>query len=105
MEEEVSSDENEVTEVKALMALASKERNFVSKELTLLNEDTSSNSGLKDPMFVKSSADNSEVSITDSNKSKLSEAEDSTLSNHDTGKLMNLQSVAPLSSTREADSC
>ncbi|GJY25336.1 retrovirus-related pol polyprotein from transposon TNT 1-94 [Tanacetum coccineum] len=30
-EKEVSSDENEVTEVKALMALASKERNFVSK--------------------------------------------------------------------------
>ncbi|GKC47328.1 hypothetical protein Tco_1065050 [Tanacetum coccineum] len=35
-------------------------------------------------MFVKSSADNSEVSITGSNKPKLSEAEDSTLSNHDT---------------------
>ncbi|GKB66207.1 hypothetical protein Tco_0927619, partial [Tanacetum coccineum] len=43
-------------------------------------------SGTKDPVFVKSSADNSEVSITGSNKSKLSEAEDSTLSNHDTGK-------------------
>ncbi|GJU08521.1 hypothetical protein Tco_1124951 [Tanacetum coccineum] len=38
-------------------------------------------------MFVKSSADNSEVSITSCNKPKLSEAEDSTLSNHDTGKV------------------
>ncbi|GJX35866.1 hypothetical protein Tco_0247423 [Tanacetum coccineum] len=37
-------------------------------------------------MFVKSLADNSEVSITSSNKPKLSETEDSTLSNHDTGK-------------------
>ncbi|GKD73007.1 retrovirus-related pol polyprotein from transposon TNT 1-94, partial [Tanacetum coccineum] len=45
----------------------------------------------KDPVFVKSSADNSEVSITDSNKPKLSRAEDSILSNHDTGKY-----VAPL---------
>ncbi|GJR80147.1 retrovirus-related pol polyprotein from transposon TNT 1-94 [Tanacetum coccineum] len=43
------------------------------------------------------------VSIFGSNKPKLSEAEDSTLLNHDTGKLMNLQSVAPPSSTGEAD--
>ncbi|GJW28463.1 retrovirus-related pol polyprotein from transposon TNT 1-94 [Tanacetum coccineum] len=46
-----------------------------------LTEDTSS-SGPKDPVFVKSSADISEVSITGCNK-----AEDSTLSNHDTGKV------------------
>ncbi|GKA06956.1 retrovirus-related pol polyprotein from transposon TNT 1-94 [Tanacetum coccineum] len=59
-----------------------------------LTKDTSS-SGPKDPVFVKSSADNSEVSITGSNKPKLSEVEDSTLSNFDTGKRMNLQSVAP----------
>ncbi|GJS77189.1 hypothetical protein Tco_0727070 [Tanacetum coccineum] len=50
-----------------------------------LTEDTSS-SGPKDPVFVKSLVDNSEVSITGSNKPNLSEAEDSTLSNHDTGK-------------------
>ncbi|GKA60243.1 hypothetical protein Tco_0759650 [Tanacetum coccineum] len=37
-------------------------------------------------MFVKSSTDNSEVSITGSNKPKLSEVEDFTLSNHDTGE-------------------
>ncbi|GJX45464.1 hypothetical protein Tco_0262140 [Tanacetum coccineum] len=50
-----------------------------------LIEDTSS-SGPKDPVFVKSLADNSKVSITSSNKPKLSKAEDFTLSNHDTGK-------------------
>ncbi|GKF59917.1 hypothetical protein Tco_0176703, partial [Tanacetum coccineum] len=43
-----------------------------------LTEDTSS-TGPKDPVFVKSLADNSEVSITGINKLKLSEAEDSTL--------------------------
>ncbi|GKB34794.1 retrovirus-related pol polyprotein from transposon TNT 1-94, partial [Tanacetum coccineum] len=64
-------------------------------------EDTSS-SGPKDPVFVKSSADNSEVSITGSNKPKLSEAEDSALSNHDTCKhpispLEKLTGVEPVS--------
>nr|GEV09849.1 hypothetical protein [Tanacetum cinerariifolium] len=48
-----------------------------------LTEDTSS-SGPKDPMFIKSSANNTEMSITGSNKPKLSGAEDFTLSNHDT---------------------
>ncbi|GKD57845.1 hypothetical protein Tco_1291232, partial [Tanacetum coccineum] len=114
-EEEVSSDENEAIKVKALMTLANEERVSVSKEnasnsewvkciseqiptqkkkilgIDQLTEDTSS-FGPKDPVFVKSSADNSVVSINGSNKPKLSEAEDSTLSNHDTGK-----SVAPLS--------
>ncbi|GKA50515.1 hypothetical protein Tco_0743588 [Tanacetum coccineum] len=56
-----------------------------------LTEDASS-SGPKDPVFVKSSADNSEVSITGSNKPKLSKAEDSTLSNHDTGKVPSYES-------------
>ncbi|GJT56180.1 hypothetical protein Tco_0991234, partial [Tanacetum coccineum] len=51
-----------------------------------LIEDTSS-FGPKDPVFVNSSADNSKVSITGSNKPKLSETEDSTLLNHDTGKV------------------
>nr|GEZ78373.1 hypothetical protein [Tanacetum cinerariifolium] len=50
-----------------------------------LTKDTSS-SGPKDPVFVNSLADNSEVSITSSNKPKLFEAEDFTLSNYDTGK-------------------
>ncbi|GKD33359.1 hypothetical protein Tco_1248868 [Tanacetum coccineum] len=51
-----------------------------------LTEDTSSY-GPKDPVFIKSSSDNSEMSITGSNKPKLSRAEDFTLSNHDTGKV------------------
>ncbi|GKC49569.1 hypothetical protein Tco_1072314 [Tanacetum coccineum] len=115
-EEEVSSDDNEVTKVKALMALADEEIVSVGKEsarngewikismkkhvnieilkenhnkilgIDQLTEDTS-NSGPKDPVFVKSSADNSEVSITGGNKPKLSKAEDSTLSNHDTSKV------------------
>ncbi|GKD63353.1 hypothetical protein Tco_1305461, partial [Tanacetum coccineum] len=147
----VSSDDNEVHEVKALMALADEERISVSKESAIngewikismkkhvnaeilkenqnlrnelkeltsiteawlnssnkvnqciseqiptqkkkilgidqLTKDTSS-SRPKDLVFVKSSVDNSEVSITGSNKPKLSEAEDFTLSNHDTGKV------------------
>nr|GEV00085.1 hypothetical protein [Tanacetum cinerariifolium] len=90
-DEEVSSNDNEVTEVKALMALVDEARVFVGKKrINQLTEDTS-NSGLKDLVFVKSSADNSEVSITGSNKPKLSKAKDSTLSKHDTSK-----SVAPL---------
>ncbi|GKB34131.1 hypothetical protein Tco_0879073 [Tanacetum coccineum] len=60
------------------------------KELTSITEAWLNSSNKvnqpKDPVFVKSLADNSEVSITDSNKPKLSRAEDSILSNHDTGK-------------------
>nr|GEU44772.1 retrovirus-related Pol polyprotein from transposon TNT 1-94 [Tanacetum cinerariifolium] len=40
----------------------------------------------KDLVFAKSSAGNSNVSITSSNKPRLYEAEDYTLPNHDTGK-------------------
>ncbi|GJT45044.1 hypothetical protein Tco_0953759 [Tanacetum coccineum] len=67
-EEEVSSDENERIEVKALMALTDEER-------------------AKRHGIVKSSANNSNVSITISNKTRLYEAKDSTLPNHDTGKV------------------
>ncbi|GKE91947.1 hypothetical protein Tco_1573042, partial [Tanacetum coccineum] len=52
-------------------------------------------SGPKDLMFVKSLADNSKVSITGSNKPKLSGAEDFTLLNHDTGIKINEPSSAP----------
>ncbi|GKD58730.1 hypothetical protein Tco_1296239 [Tanacetum coccineum] len=122
--EEVSSDDNEVTEVKALMALTTKERVFVSKESAsngewvkisiqkhvnteilkenqnLRNElkeltsiaETWLNSSYKvnqpkDLIFVKSSADNSNMSITSSNKPRLYKAEDYTLPNHDTCKV------------------
>ncbi|GJY70387.1 hypothetical protein Tco_0474090 [Tanacetum coccineum] len=54
------------------------------------DEDTAlaytSSSGPNDPLFVKSSADNLEVSIT-GNKPKLSGAEDFTLSNHGSRKV------------------
>ncbi|GJZ11380.1 retrovirus-related pol polyprotein from transposon TNT 1-94 [Tanacetum coccineum] len=121
-EEEVSSDENDVTKVKALMALADEERVSVGKEsarneliikqakldlltmqhvntkilkenqnlrnelkeLTFIIEEWLNSSNKAKRVFVKSSANNSEVSITGSNKPKLFEDEDSTLSNHDT---------------------
>ncbi|GKE77606.1 hypothetical protein Tco_1543726, partial [Tanacetum coccineum] len=51
-----------------------------------LTKDTLS-SRPKDLVFVKSSADNSNVSITSSNKPRLSEAANSTLPNHDTAKV------------------
>nr|GEW29218.1 DNA-directed RNA polymerase subunit beta, chloroplastic [Tanacetum cinerariifolium] len=130
-EKEVSSNDNDVTEVKALMDLVDEERVSVGKEsarngewikismkkhvnteilkenqnlrnelkeLTSiteawLNKDTSS-FGPKDIVFVKSSGDNPEVSNTGSNKPKLFEAKDSTLSNHDAHKLTG---VEPLS--------
>ncbi|GKC45497.1 retrovirus-related pol polyprotein from transposon TNT 1-94 [Tanacetum coccineum] len=101
-EEEVSPNDNEVTEVKALMALTDEERVSVGKEsanngewvkisiqkkkilgIDQLTEDTSS-SRPKDPVFIKVSVENSEMSITGSNKPKLYGAEDFTLSNLDT---------------------
>nr|GEV45793.1 integrase, catalytic region, zinc finger, CCHC-type, peptidase aspartic, catalytic [Tanacetum cinerariifolium] len=104
-EEEVSSDDNEVTEVKALMPLADEERVSVGQEsarnankfplkrknlgIDQPTEDTLS-SGPKDLIFVTSSVDN--VSITDSNKPRLSEDENSTLSNHDTSKISSVES-------------
>ncbi|GKE01831.1 hypothetical protein Tco_1389814, partial [Tanacetum coccineum] len=51
-----------------------------------LTKDTSS-SGPKDLVFIKSSAHNSEMSITGSNKPKLYGVKVFTLSNHDTGKV------------------
>nr|GEX48019.1 putative reverse transcriptase domain-containing protein [Tanacetum cinerariifolium] len=94
-EEEVSYADNNVTEVKALMALTDKEIVFVGKEsarngIDQLTKDTSS-CGPKYLVFVKSSSDNSEVFIIGRNKPKLSKAKDSTLSNHDTGKNVKME--------------
>ncbi|GJT78218.1 hypothetical protein Tco_1044943 [Tanacetum coccineum] len=63
-----------------------KENQNLRNELKELSSITEACSGPKDLKFVKSSIDNSEVSIIGSNKPKLSEVEDYTLSNHDTGK-------------------
>ncbi|GKA13316.1 hypothetical protein Tco_0692962 [Tanacetum coccineum] len=109
-EEEVSLDDNEMIEVKAFMALADEERVSVGKEsakngewvkismkkkkilgIDQLTEDTSS-SGLKDLIFVKSLAYNSNMSTTSGNKPRLSKAEDFTLPNHDTGKVLPVKS-------------
>ncbi|GKA81673.1 hypothetical protein Tco_0788365 [Tanacetum coccineum] len=122
-EEEVSSGDNEVTEVKTLMALADEERISVGKEsarneawlngsnkvnqciseqiptqkkkilgIDQPTKDTSS-SGLKDPVFVISLADNSKVSIIGSNKPNVLRTEDSTLSNHNTSKRLIMYSA------------
>ncbi|GJV53820.1 hypothetical protein Tco_1449561 [Tanacetum coccineum] len=150
-DEEVSSDENEVTEVKALMALIDEEKVLVGKEsarngdwtkismkkhvnteilketqnlkfelkeltsitetwlnssnivnqcineqiptqkkkilgIDKLTEDTSG-SRFKDLVFVKSLANNLDMSITSSNIPKSSETEDSTLPNQDTDEV------------------
>ncbi|GJU19500.1 hypothetical protein Tco_1152842 [Tanacetum coccineum] len=52
-----------------------------------LTKNTSS-SGPKDLVFVKSSADNSNMSITSGNGPRLSEAEDFILPKHDAGKVL-----------------
>ncbi|GJY96524.1 putative reverse transcriptase domain-containing protein, partial [Tanacetum coccineum] len=101
-EEEVSSDDNEVTKVKALMALTDEER-CISEQIPTqkkkilridhLTEDTSSFRP-KDPVFIKLLADNSEMSITGSNNPKLSGAKDFTLSNHDTADESSVSSTS-----------
>nr|GEW25656.1 hypothetical protein [Tanacetum cinerariifolium] len=103
-DEEVSSDENEVTKVKALMALTDEEKVLVGKEsvkigdwtkismkkkilgIDQLTEDTFS-SGFKDSVFVKSLGNNSDMSINSSNVTKSSETKDSTLPNQDTDEV------------------
>ncbi|GJT62688.1 hypothetical protein Tco_1006221 [Tanacetum coccineum] len=60
------------------------------KELTSITEtwlNSSNESGPKDLVFVKSSADNSNMPITSGNKPRLSEVDDFTFPNHDTGKV------------------
>nr|GEU61719.1 retrovirus-related Pol polyprotein from transposon TNT 1-94 [Tanacetum cinerariifolium] len=119
-EEKVSSDDNEGIKVKALMEFANEERIFVGKESVsngewvkisiqkYINEQIptqkkkilgidqltkhTSTSGPKDLVFVKSSADNSNMSITSGNKHRLSKAKDFTLPNHDTSKVLPVES-------------
>ncbi|GJY26639.1 retrovirus-related pol polyprotein from transposon TNT 1-94 [Tanacetum coccineum] len=116
---EVSSDDNEIVEVKVLMALA-EEKDNVSKEgarngewvkismrkciseqipsqkkrilgVDQLTEDPSS-SGQKDLVFVKSLADDTKVSIPGVERPWLSEAEGFILPNHDTGRILPAES-------------
>ncbi|GJV97514.1 retrovirus-related pol polyprotein from transposon TNT 1-94 [Tanacetum coccineum] len=104
-EEEVSSDEDEMVEVKVLMALA-EDNNAVSKEgarngewvkismrkkrilgIDQLTEEPSSFEQ-KDLVFVKFSIDDTKVSIPGVERPWLSEAEGFTLPNHDTGRIL-----------------
>nr|GEU78196.1 hypothetical protein [Tanacetum cinerariifolium] len=130
-EEEVSYDDNEVTEVKALMALTDEERVFVGKEsanngewvkisiqkciseqiptqkkkilgINQLTEDTSSFRP-KDSVFIKTLTDNSDMSITGSNKPKLSGAKDFTLLNHDTASKTNSAPAGKLKNMKIED--
>ncbi|GJU08512.1 hypothetical protein Tco_1124942, partial [Tanacetum coccineum] len=111
-EEEVSSDDNEMVEVKVLMALA-EDNEAVSKEgarngewvkismrseqipsqkkrilgIDQLNEEPSSFEQ-KDLVFVKFSFDDTKVSIPGVERPWLSEAKGFTLPNHDTGRIL-----------------
>ncbi|GJZ76282.1 hypothetical protein Tco_0640747 [Tanacetum coccineum] len=107
--EEVSSDDNEMVEVKVLMDLA-EENDDVSKEgarnsesvkismrkmrilgVDQLTEDPSS-SGQKDIVFVKSLTDDTKVTIPGVERPWLSEAEGFILLNHDTGRILATES-------------
>ncbi|GJV04204.1 retrovirus-related pol polyprotein from transposon TNT 1-94 [Tanacetum coccineum] len=108
-EEEVSSYENEMVEVKVIMALA-EDNDAVSKEgarkgdgkqiptqkkkiigVDQLTEDPSS-SGQKDLVYVKSSADDTKVTIPGVERPWLSEDEGFILPNHDTGRILPVES-------------
>ncbi|GKC66259.1 retrovirus-related pol polyprotein from transposon TNT 1-94 [Tanacetum coccineum] len=105
---EASSDDNEMVEVKVLMALA-EDNDAVSKEgarnsecvkisirkrileVDQLTEDLSS-SGQKDLFFVKSLADDTKVSIPGVERPWFFKAEGFILPNHDTGRLLPAES-------------
>nr|GEU78195.1 hypothetical protein [Tanacetum cinerariifolium] len=107
-EEEVLSDDNEMVDVKVLMAL-SKENNPVSKEgarngewvkisirkrvlgVDQLTEDPFS-SRQKDLVFVKSLANDTKVSILGVERPWLSKAKDFIMPNHDIGKILPAES-------------
>ncbi|GJU55413.1 retrovirus-related pol polyprotein from transposon TNT 1-94 [Tanacetum coccineum] len=101
-EEEVSSDDNEMVEVKVLMAVA-EENDAFSKEGARNGEWVKISMrkilpvGQKDPVFVKSSDDDIKVSIPGvetqlilqlAKRPWLSEAEGFILPNHDTGRIL-----------------
>ncbi|GJV46768.1 retrovirus-related pol polyprotein from transposon TNT 1-94 [Tanacetum coccineum] len=87
-EEEVSSYDNEMVEVKVLMALA-EDNDAVSKE-GVRNDPSSSEQ--KDLVFVKSSADDTSVCIPGVERPWLSEVEGFILPNHDTGRILPAES-------------
>nr|GEW15802.1 uncharacterized mitochondrial protein AtMg00810-like [Tanacetum cinerariifolium] len=92
--EEVSSDENEMVEVKVLMELAEKMMLSAKKapEMRILRVDQltkdSSSSEQKDIIFVKSSVDDKKMPILSVERPWLSEAEGFILPNHDIGRIL-----------------
>ncbi|GJZ14312.1 retrovirus-related pol polyprotein from transposon TNT 1-94 [Tanacetum coccineum] len=119
-EEEVSSNDNEMVEVKVLMALADDESGVIRKESAkngkwvkisskkCINEqipnqkrkilgadqltNDSSISRQTDLVFVKSSSKDSNVSKLNVKRPWLSEAEGFNLPNHDTGRILSIES-------------
>nr|GEW01213.1 hypothetical protein [Tanacetum cinerariifolium] len=107
--QEASSNDNEMVEVKVLMSLAEKMMLSAKKAPEMVNgkqipsqkkiilgvdqltEDPSS-SGQKDLVFVKSSVDDTKVSIPGVERPWLSEAEGFILPNHDTGRILPIES-------------
>ncbi|GJW61116.1 hypothetical protein Tco_0110451 [Tanacetum coccineum] len=107
--EEVSSHDNEMVEVKVLMVLAERMMLSVKKALEMVNGEQipsqkkiilvadqltkdPSSSGQNDLVFVKSLADDTKVSIPGIARPWLSEAEGSILPNHDTGRILPVES-------------
>nr|GEV41394.1 hypothetical protein [Tanacetum cinerariifolium] len=76
-EEEVSSDDNKMVEVKVLMALSDEEKVVVGKE-----------SARNDLVFVKSLVEDTKVSIPGIERPWLSEAKRFTLPNHEAGRIL-----------------
>ncbi|GJV66888.1 hypothetical protein Tco_1482397 [Tanacetum coccineum] len=90
-DEEVSSDDNEAIEVKALMALADEERVYVGKE-SARNGEWVKVSMKKVDTLLKMEADNSMMSIPDGERPCLFEAEDLILPNHDADRILPAES-------------
>nr|GEV07262.1 hypothetical protein [Tanacetum cinerariifolium] len=102
---EVSSDDNEMVEVKVLIELAEKmmlsakkvpkmciSEQIPSQKKRILRGDRLTkdpfSSGLKDLVFVKSSADDTKVTIPGVERPWLSKAKGFILPNHDTGRIL-----------------
>ncbi|GJU28421.1 hypothetical protein Tco_1167042 [Tanacetum coccineum] len=87
---DVSSDDNDMTEVKVLMRLLVDDDNVVllAKEVSKMIPQ----SGQTDLVFVKSSSEDKKVSILGVERPWLSKAEGFTLLNHDTGRILPAES-------------
>ncbi|GJW13782.1 retrovirus-related pol polyprotein from transposon TNT 1-94, partial [Tanacetum coccineum] len=95
--EEVSSDDNEMVEVKVLMALAEECDCRAKKVPKIVNGVINSRRSLKDRakkdlVFVKSLADDTKVTIPGVERPWLSKAEGFILPNHDTGRILPAES-------------